>query len=124
MLLVKTYIGKSRIHGVGLFADQFIPEGTVIWEFTPGIDVELSSLKLDNEIKEDFLNTYCYKNKGKYILCVDNARFINHSNNPNTDDSKGPCTIARKDIYPNEEIVSDYSEFGADEEDNKFNTGI
>jgi hypothetical protein len=34
MLLVKTTIAPSPIHGIGLFADQFIPQGTRIWEFT------------------------------------------------------------------------------------------
>ena len=29
-LLVKTRIGPSAIAGIGLFADQFIPEGTKV----------------------------------------------------------------------------------------------
>jgi len=42
MLLVKTSIGPSKIHGIGLFATQFIPKGEVLWRFEPGFDLELS----------------------------------------------------------------------------------
>jgi len=33
MFLVKTYLDKSKIRGIGLFADEFIPKGTLIWKF-------------------------------------------------------------------------------------------
>ena len=35
MMLVRNYIDKSPIHGVGVFAGEFIPKGTCIWELTP-----------------------------------------------------------------------------------------
>ena len=38
MLVVKTYINKSKIHGFGLFAGENIKKGTVIWKFNPVID--------------------------------------------------------------------------------------
>ena len=48
----------------------------------------------------------------RFILCCDNARFINHSNAPNvgpdlTDDTYGIDTALR-DIEPGEEITVDY----------------
>ncbi len=42
MLLVKTHLGKSKINGIGLFADEFISKGKVIWKFTPGFDFVLT----------------------------------------------------------------------------------
>ncbi|KKQ84137.1 MAG: hypothetical protein UT08_C0023G0002 [Candidatus Woesebacteria bacterium GW2011_GWB1_38_8] len=30
MILVKTKIGPSKINGIGLFANQFIPKGTLV----------------------------------------------------------------------------------------------
>ena len=30
MLLVKTYLDKSKIQGIGLFSDEFIPKGTLM----------------------------------------------------------------------------------------------
>lgn len=35
MLLIKTKLDLSKIHGVGLFADEFIAKGTKIWEYRP-----------------------------------------------------------------------------------------
>ena len=33
MLLVKTTLRPSEVHGLGLFADEFIPKGIAIWRF-------------------------------------------------------------------------------------------
>jgi len=38
MLRVPTVVRPSPIQGVGLFSAGEIPAGTVIWEFTPGVD--------------------------------------------------------------------------------------
>ena len=38
MLLVRTKVKESRIHGIGLFADQAIKKGTEVWRYTPGFD--------------------------------------------------------------------------------------
>ena len=38
MLLVKTYLDKSRIHGLGVFAAQPICKGAKIWRFVYGFD--------------------------------------------------------------------------------------
>ncbi|HEY9586021.1 MAG TPA: hypothetical protein VJJ27_00060 [Candidatus Paceibacterota bacterium] len=46
MLLIKTKVKSSKIHGLGLFADQFIPEGTEIWRFTPGFDQKFTGEQL------------------------------------------------------------------------------
>jgi len=42
MLLVKTYLNKSKIHGIGLYAGQFIPKGKAIYRCSPGLDINLS----------------------------------------------------------------------------------
>ena len=38
MLLVKTYLEKSAIHGLGVFAGEFIAKGTKIWRFVEDFD--------------------------------------------------------------------------------------
>ena len=35
MLLVDARAGISKIHGIGLFAYEFIPKGTHVWMFNP-----------------------------------------------------------------------------------------
>ncbi|MBI3581805.1 MAG: SET domain-containing protein [Nitrospinae bacterium] len=118
MLLVPTYLSQSSIHGVGLFAKEDIRAGTIIWEFTPHFDVRvpISNVRNSPANIKDFLSHYAYlphDNPDHYVICMDNARFINHSDNPNTDDTTG-LTIANKDIKRGEEIVSNYAEFDAE----------
>ena len=119
MLLVKTKIGKSKIHGIGLFADQFIPKGTLVQKFMSGFDLIISReevSKLSEPSKEQFLK-YAYKNKkGNYILCFDDTRFLNHSDNPNliSDDPNEEIDIAARNIEKGEELTVNYRDFDED----------
>ena len=38
MLLVKASAKPSALHGLGVFAVEFVPKGTPIWRFEPGFD--------------------------------------------------------------------------------------
>lgn len=122
MLLVKTKIGPSTIHGIGLFAAQFIPKGTATWEFKSGFDSEVMEEDLRSlpELARDQFLNYCYKNysNGNYVLCFDDARFMNHSDNPNVADSNPEDhyapDIAIRDIFEGEELTYNYKKEDAD----------
>ncbi len=127
MLLVKTRLDRSQISGIGLYADEFIPKGTIIWRFTPGLDLKLNQEQLQDyksRVNVARLEDFIYRSKisGDFILCADDARFINHSPHPNTIDTMEDVeglTIASRDIFPGEEIVSDYQAFDANFDDYK-----
>lgn len=118
MLLVKTKIGLSNIAGIGLFAAQFIPKGTIVWRFNEKLDSMWSKEDIDtlsDESKKQFHN-YAYLDikHNKYLLCGDDARFFNHSDNANCTDSYDTNfdeTIANKDIEEGEEITCNYKSF-------------
>lgn len=126
MLLIKTYLKKSNISnaGIGCFADEFIPKDTLIWKFNPNIDRKFTQEEFDkfNNLEKEFLKIYCYKNNEEYYLCVDNGRFFNHSENSNTYEGLDQSTYALKDIHKDEEIVSNYIDFGITPNDTLFNT--
>ncbi len=117
MLLIKTKVMKSPIHGYGLFADEFIPKGTGVWKFTPGFDLELDERQFNKlpEKNRKFIEHYGYLDHriGKYIMAADNACFINHSAEPNiTSDAsidRYGIDVATKDILVGEEITIDYT---------------
>ncbi len=124
MLLVKTKIGQSAIHGIGLFADQFIPEGTPIWKFQLGFDLKVDTdelSRLSEPAREQFLK-YAYLNPqtNTYVLCFDDARYFNHSDDPNCADVESPdgeeegITVAIKDVPAGEELTWNYRESDAD----------
>ena len=121
MLHVRTYLDKSPIAGIGLYARELIPAGTIIWTFHVGFDVRILAdeiVKLPEATREKF-EEYAYLNgeTGKYVYCSDDARFFNHSDDPNTGDALAPdgdedgATVALRDIQPGEEITSDYGTF-------------
>lgn len=114
MLLVKTYLDKSAIHGLGVFAAEFIRKGTKIWRFVEGFDHAYSPrqfAKLPKPARE-FLKNYGYRVDGEILFTVDNDRHINHSEDPNTYLKSG-YAIARRNIRKGEEITNDYREFDA-----------
>jgi uncharacterized protein len=96
--------------GYGVVATKFIPKGTITWAldkldriFTSD-DVE----KLD-PLYQQVLDKYTYRNsEGKYVLCWDNARFVNHSSKSNCLTTAYEFEISIRDIYPGEELTDDY----------------
>lgn len=116
MLLVDASAGKSQIHGTGLIANRLIPSGTVVWLLKPGFDVILTKAALDelSLVAQEQIRPYVYIDilTGKYILCSDDARFMNHSDTPNTK-TEGDRTWAIRDIQVGEELTADYREFDA-----------
>jgi SET domain-containing protein len=115
MLLVKTYVDKSAIHGLGVFAAEFIPKGTKIWRFVEGFDRAYSPKQFARLPKpaRDFLKDYGYRVDGEILFTVDNDHYINHSDKPNTYLKSG-YTIASRNIRKGEEITNDYREFDAE----------
>ena len=114
MLAVKTRLGESQIEGVGLFAAEAIPKGTVVWRYDPRLDLKLDMRDIEpsDTITREWLMRYGYQPNDEpvYIVCGDNARFMNHSETPNCDDVND-LTIALVDITEGEEITCDYARF-------------
>ena len=96
--------------GYGVVATDFIPAGTITWvldeldrEFT---QVEFQSMK---PFYQNILDTYSYRNnKGNFVLCWDNGRFVNHSFDSNCFTTAYDFEIAIRDIHPGEELTDDY----------------
>ena len=114
MLRVKTRLGQSKIEGIGLFADVFIPKGTVTWQYDPLFDTafDVSDIdKVPEPVKDQFMKYSYFDYKlNKMILCSDDQRFINHSNTPNIQ-STPEKDIALNDIQPGEELTCDYENY-------------
>lgn len=124
MLTVKTYLEKSPVNGLGCFADEFIPKGAIIWRMQHNFDVILTDEQYNAlpQIAKEWVNHYGYYNQkeGGHVLCMDNAKYLNHSDLPNTDDTGEFITTAKMDINKGEEILSDY--FSFDEKSAKTKT--
>ena len=116
MLLVPVRVGRSDIHGLGAFAVEPIARGTTVWRFTPGFDLEFDPAVLDSQprhVRRVLLHYgYIDARLNRFILCCDDARFINHSDAPNLgsdfDLDRYGADVAVRDIAAGEEITVDY----------------
>jgi|TARA_R110002124_G_scaffold156417_1_gene323548 uncharacterized protein len=112
MFLIDTYLDKSKIQGVGVFAKENIKKGQLIKEVRPDFEIEFNK---DNLPKmplalAKLIDTHAYERElGSKILVmgIDNEKYLNHSNNPSVNDNG----IALKDIKIGDEITVDYKDF-------------
>lgn len=114
MFIINTYLGKSEINGTGVFAREYIPNGSVVWRMQKNFDLVLNKDQYEElpPIAKDFIKHYGYYNQseGGWVVCMDNAKYTNHSNSPNIE-ADGDVAIAIKDIHEGEEITEDYYNF-------------
>lgn len=112
MFLIATLVGPSAIHGLGVLAVEPVAAGAEIWRFEPDLDLVLPRARLAAlpAAARRYLETYAYaapEFPDSLVLSGDSARFLNHSEDPNTD-IRGRSTYARRDIATGDEITCDY----------------
>lgn len=116
MMLVRTYLSNSSIEGVGIFASEPIKAGDLIWRLEPKFDVSFTEADVEKlpPHMQDFVARYSYPHMripGILVLELDNGRFMNHSETPNTDFTDFEFGYAICDIAQGEEITCNYREF-------------
>ena len=123
MLFINTKVKQSKIHGWGVFADEFVEKGTTIWKFTPDFDLKFTKEQIEKfpEFFKKYLETYTWlsKKSGMYCFASDNGRYFNHSETPNSlsayfDEEEEVLTRAIRDIEIGEEITDNYKTFEED----------
>jgi SET domain-containing protein len=122
MMLIRTRVGPSVIHGMGLFAAEPVKQGTPVWQFLPGFDHDFDAAQFSAlpGLAREHVRWFCFVSKidGHVILSGDHACFINHSNSHNTgapSEAADPVTtVAMRDIAEGEEITCDYWSYDAD----------
>lgn len=117
MLCVKTKLKESKIDGIGLFSDEDIKRGTIVWKTNDEVSFNKYSKEEWNQLKKR-LSKECFKQIKKYSymhdydgcwrIDLDDARFINHSENPNTVISRNKNLITTRLIKKGEEILINY----------------
>ena len=116
MMLVQTYVAPSEVEGVGVFAAKKIEKGDLIWRYDPSFDrlVPATWARDHTPMMQDFLKKYAYPAHDEpemLVIEIDNGRFMNHTETPNTDFTRVIEGYALRDIEPGEELTCNYSEF-------------
>jgi len=116
MWLIKTSIDRSSIHGFGLFAQEDVPAGALIWRRNPSIDIKVEwSDQVINSMpshvaKSVRLRSYVDHSTGVRTFGIDGDAFVNHQDIPNVVfDSNGDGYASRR-IIIGEEITNNYQD--------------
>jgi SET domain-containing protein len=121
MFIINTYIAKSDIEGVGVFTAEGIKKGQVISKFEPAFDRLVPTdeyLNAPPHLKA-LLDRYAFPHPDDpdfVVYEVDNSRFMNHTDAPNTDYSDFTAGRALRDIAAGEELTCNYNSFFTDYE--------
>ncbi len=117
MLLVRTFLEKSPIHGFGVFAREAIAAGTKVWEFHAKLDIKFTPEEfaaLPESAREE-LEWHMYEpdDGGPFYYEATMGKYMNHSRVPNVDFSDVGVGIASRAINAGEELTCDYRHFMA-----------
>jgi SET domain-containing protein len=119
MLVIDAYLDKSPIQGLGVFAKGPIPKDTVIWKFDPRFDrlIEVEVYESTTGPVRSYLDRYCYPRRSdpRYVVFeADDARYMNHADDPNFGFTSEDVAVALRDIAAGEELTCDYNVFFED----------
>jgi hypothetical protein len=107
-------------HGRSLFATSPIPKGTQVWKATNYATFETSDQmtsflrKLPHDVQCDVLLwAYPTTHHGRDVVALDmdEGSYMNHATSPDEWNVDGNTAVARRDIVPGEEILTNYTQF-------------
>ncbi len=118
MIHIKYKLDRSHLHGVGLFADENLHKGQLIYSASPLLDVNITQKQFESLSKEEQeeVEWWGFKipNEDVWHVDFDVSKFINHSYEATaTQDSNhsDAYLIASRDITVGEELTQNYLEF-------------
>lgn len=106
----------SKEIGYGVFATDYIPEGTIVYvKDTLEVVVTPTDYLLHPPEVQAAIDRYSYIDQyGNRIISWDFAKYVNHSCEPNTISTGYGFEIAIRDIQPGEQITDEYGIFNLD----------
>ena len=116
MLIVETAVRPSPLQGLGLFARQKIAKGETVWRLDPRFDrvVDRATYEATQGAMRGWLDRYGYPYVGdpsRIVFELDDARYMNHSDEPNLAYKSPEELVATRDIETDEEMTVSYSSF-------------
>lgn len=119
MLLIPTKLKESKIHGIGIHVEHFVPKDTELWRFTAEFDTRFTPEQIlaFPDIVQAYLYKYTWKGKVSKLHCFtsDATRYLNHSTTPNIrieyrvgEDEL--IMVANTNIQPGEELLVNYND--------------
>ena len=122
---IKYQVKKGK-YGMGVFVDEDVPRGTLIWKYNQDVNVKVICNSWEGESAlRQYLTTFSsYQQKQDLLIhmycehgfchqLLDDCQFWNHSDDPNTGcDGPDPFNAyALRDIKKGEELLDDYGTY-------------
>lgn len=123
MIHIAYKLDKSNRHGIGLFGDENIRKGQLVYTASPLLDVNITLEQFntlnDREKREVRYWGFWDEANGLWHVDFDVTRFINHSLKPTlTQDPThtDAYLVATRDVKKGEELTQNYLEFETEED--------
>lgn len=116
MITVKYKIKPSQLDtdGLGLFTEESIKTGQVIYKHTDELDLLFTPEDIENLPDEEqrFIKHHGFHDKrtGKFRLDHDDIRFLNYSDEPTMESDGNGNLLATRDIAAGEELTENYQQ--------------
>lgn len=118
MIHIKYKLDKSNKHGIGLFADEDLQKGSLVYTASPLLDVNITQEQFDSlseREKEEFRWWGFFdESSQKWHVDFDVSKFINHSKDGTVTQDKNhkeAYLITACDVKRGEELTQNYLEF-------------
>ena len=109
MLLIATKIGPSKINGIGVFAAEPVAVGQAVWRRDVAVDICLFA-----DAPVATLQRHAYLTTNGWVLCLDNASWMNHSDAPTVLSVSAKLDVAARGLVVGDELTIDYRTFDLD----------
>ena len=120
---VKYKLNKSLHHGIGLFANEEIKKGQLVYTASPLLDVNITQEQFnslhENEQSEIKYWGFFDDLNNVWHVDFDVSKYINHANDATvTQDTKytDAYLVATRDIAKGEELTQNYREFETEDD--------
>jgi len=123
MIHIKYKLDKSDKHGIGLFADEDLKKGQLVYTASPLLDVNITQAQFDSltDREKDEIHWWGFFDEPsqRWHVDFDVSKFINHSKEGTvTQDAshKEVYLVTTRDVNKGEEMTQNYLEFESEED--------
>ncbi len=123
MIHIKYKLDRSGKHGIGLFANEDLKEGQLVYTASPLLDANLTHEQFDSltdREKEEFQWWGFFdESSQRWHVDFDVSKFINHSREgvvTQDEDHNEAYLVTTRDVKKGEELTQNYLEFESEED--------
>lgn len=123
MIHVKYKLDRSDKHGIGLFTDEDLKDGQLVYTASPLLDINITQKQFDSltdhEKKEFQWWGFFDESSQRWHVDFDVSKFINHSRVGTVTQDKGhkeAYLVTTRDVKKGEELTQNYLEFESEED--------